>query len=211
MGAKPISKFSIFIISIIFCVAFFCFLRLQSNRESDRALNLKKKDSFDTDIIAFKKNKRVYSFSNKSSSNSPENGGSFWADIHEKVNLESLDVVIKRHSDYKSRKPFPHIVEDDMFPESVLYAAATEIPDSPRLKKAGCISGSSKCFDEGTQKFKNAFDSDYHFGPATATLFSLLKSSMFVKFLEKLTGTHHSLMHTSYICTYIHTVNTFST
>ena len=195
MAGKPFSKFFLFGFSTIFFIAFVCFLRLQSSRESDRALSLKKKDSFDADIIAYKKKRKFNTFgstSNKSSLFTPvissANSGSFWADIHDKINLEALDAIIKKHAEYKNRKPFPHLVEDNMFPESVLYAAAAEIPDSPSLKKAGCISSSSRCFDEDTQKFKNAVDSDYHFGPATATLFSLLKSSMFVKFLEKLTG-----------------------
>eukprot|EP01035_Chromulina_nebulosa_P034005 gene34005-45572_t len=184
MAGKPFSKFFLFGFSAICFIAFFCFLRLQSSRESDRALSLKKKDSFDADIIAYKKKKKFNIFgstSNNSSLFTPAissvNSGSFWADIHNKINLEALDAIIKKHAEYKNRKPFPHLVEDNMFPDSVLYAAAAEIPDSPSLKKAGCISSSSRCFDEDTQKFKNAFDSDYHFGPATATLFSLLKSS----------------------------------
>ena len=189
MAVKPFSKFFLIGFSTICLFAFICFLRLQSSRESDRALSLKKKDSFDADIIAYKKKKRFNSLSINTSTISSANSGSFWADIHDKINLEVLDAIIKKHSEYKNRKPFPHLVEDNMFPDSVLYTAAAEIPDSPSLKKAGCISSSSKCFDEDTQKFKNAFDSDYHFGPATATLFSLLKSSMFIKFLEKLTGT----------------------
>jgi hypothetical protein len=69
-----------------------------------------------------------------------------------------------------------------------------EIPDAPVVdvdsKKSGCIKGSSRCYSSGVQKFKNAYEDESKFGPATLSLFKTLKSPLFTSFLENMTGIH---------------------
>jgi hypothetical protein len=117
----------------------------------------KQKDSFDADLIAYKQLRQA-SWQNSSIGGGSGNAINYWRDIREKINLESLDAIVNKNLDYHKKSPFPHMVEDDLFPESLLRAAIEEIPDSPKLKSSGCVAGSSKCFNEETQKFKNAFD-----------------------------------------------------
>eukprot|EP01038_Epipyxis_sp_PR26KG_P010116 gene10116-13597_t len=116
----------------------------------------------------------------------------YWNKIRAHLNKTHLNSILDNFANgqYQSAKPFPHFSEDGMFPLSVLLAACQEIPDNPILKTTGCVEGSTKCFNkanEKTQKYKNAFDDETLFGPATAALFAFLKSSTFVKFLEYMT------------------------
>jgi hypothetical protein len=108
--------------------------------------------------------------------------------LHESVTKDKLMSIVKKHSNYKNRLPFPHAIEDGIFPLDVMRAVAEEIPDSPELKSEGCAIGSQKCFKVKNEKYKNAFDDEEVLGPATAAFFGFLKSSTFIQFLEKLTG-----------------------
>jgi hypothetical protein len=97
---------------------------------------------------------------------------------------------LSRHaSAYASRKPFPHAVVDDFFPEAVIKALQTEIPDNPGIERnTRCIKGSSTCIEDDIQKGKSGFRDEESFGPVTKAMFMYLRSSMFVEFLEKLTN-----------------------
>lgn len=110
-----------------------------------------------------------------------------WRALREYTTPERLSWVIGNNTQYQSRKPYPHAFYDGLFPESVLRAAIREIPDNPSLSK-GCAKNNDKCFNGKDQKGKNAFENDQHHGPATSALFSFMKSSLFIKFLERLTN-----------------------
>jgi len=99
-----------------------------------------------------------------------------------------LQEIVKKNYNYKSKFPFPHTYVDDIFPMDVLLAAANEIPEGPFSNPKGCVEGSSNCYNSKFEKHKNAFDKDEDYGPATTALFMFMKSSGFIKFLEKLTG-----------------------
>lgn len=105
-----------------------------------------------------------------------------------------LDRVLKKHQPlYQHAKPFPHMYSDDIFPESLLLAAASEIPEHPPVQTGllapkGCIQGTDKCFTDKYQFGKNALETQNKIGPVSNILISYLKSSSFIKFLEKLSG-----------------------
>jgi len=81
-------------------------------------------------------------------------------------------------SSYRSADPFPHIVFDDLFPESVLRAVRSEIG-----------TGSDTLEKEFYGSFQKHRISDISsFGPATRRLIDELNSAPFLKFLEELTG-----------------------
>ena len=103
-----------------------------------------------------------------------------------------LEKILSKHTDYKNRKPFPHMVEDNIFPLNILSKAIIEIPDNPAFDaKTKCIkSKHSICAPTHAYIGKTAFDNDKYFGPVVNGLFSFLKSSTFIQFLEKLTGIH---------------------
>lgn len=108
------------------------------------------------------------------------------------VTYEKLQDVIVANKDYRQQFPFPHGRYQDLFPQDVLDAVSSEIPDAPVInthsKKAGCVRGSGKCYSESEQKFKNAFDDESKFGPATLAVFRMMKSPLFTSFLENMTG-----------------------
>jgi Rps23 Pro-64 3,4-dihydroxylase Tpa1-like proline 4-hydroxylase len=110
----------------------------------------------------------------------------YWKLLQEHT-TKNLKLILQKNLNYKNRLPFPHCVLDDLFPIQILSdIVSKEIIDNPKQKQ-GCIHG-SRCYYDEKQKFKNAFDSDEYFGPATSTMFAYLKSSTFIKFLEQLTG-----------------------
>ncbi|KAL7514221.1 hypothetical protein ACHAXN_013248 [Cyclotella atomus] len=97
--------------------------------------------------------------------------------------LRQLSTKFK--STYASAQPFPHIAIDDIFPLSIIQKVIQEHPESSL--KDGCIPG-SMCFRAKTQSMKSGIDTDERMGTYTRLLFSFLKSSMFTKFLEDISG-----------------------
>lgn len=91
--------------------------------------------------------------------------------------LENL--ALKHCKTYVTAKPFPHIVIDNFLPKDTLEAVLTEFPDPKSIR---------------WQEFKNkaekklASQSELQMGEATRFLLYQLNSSVFCKFLEKLTG-----------------------
>lgn len=113
---------------------------------------------------------------------------SYTTSLKSRVTPAKLDSILAANTNYSVKFPFPHTMFDGLFPEDVLRAISLEIPDSPQLTADGCAKGSQKCYNGVLQKSKNAFDKEEYFGPATLAMFNMLKSEMFTKFLEKLTG-----------------------
>jgi hypothetical protein len=85
----------------------------------------------------------------------------------------------ERRGEYAAADPFPHIVIDDFLPHVVLERVISEIP-SPG--KAGWIE-----FDDARGK-KLASEAETQLGDATRALLYQLNSSVFIDFLERLTG-----------------------
>ncbi len=111
------------------------------------------------------------------------------ADLRNALTEEREAYFLEKHKNYRSQNPFPHTVIDDLFPIDIVRQAAQEIPDHPETDGKGCAVGSNACFmKDSTQKRKNAYVNDLYYGPATFALFSFMKSSTFISFLEKLTG-----------------------
>lgn len=90
--------------------------------------------------------------------------------------------------------PFPHIVLDGLFPPAALELVMREHPEGTTRK--GCAAAASKCFKEGrrrkhvdyVQHLKGVVDQEADMGPGLRLLFSMLKGSVFVNFLEQLSG-----------------------
>ena len=96
------------------------------------------------------------------------------------LNPDYLDeLVIKYHQQYVTAKPFPHIVIDNFLPEYVLDDILTEFPNPQEIKW--------KSFQNQAEK-KLASTSELQMGNATRFLLYQLNSSIFINFLEQLTG-----------------------
>ncbi|MBE9144849.1 2OG-Fe(II) oxygenase [Planktothrix mougeotii] len=89
------------------------------------------------------------------------------------------DLAENQWKSYAEAEPFPHIVIDNFLPESVLDEILEEFP------KPGQINW--RQFDAEAEK-KLASTSELQMGEATRFLLYQLNSSVFLKFLEKLTG-----------------------
>jgi hypothetical protein len=85
----------------------------------------------------------------------------------------------KYRESYESADPFPHVVIDNFLPEEALDRVRTEIP------KPGDIRWIE--FEDARGK-KLASKAETQLGPATRFLLYQLNSSVFVDFLEELTG-----------------------
>ncbi len=91
-----------------------------------------------------------------------------------------LSILLTKYSDiYSHAKPFPHVVIDNFLPESVLENILSEFPppDAINWKK----------YDKAFEK-KLGSTSELQMGEATRFLLYQLNSSIFIDFLEKLTG-----------------------
>lgn len=85
----------------------------------------------------------------------------------------------KYHSEYINAKPFPHIVLDNFLPEPVLENILQEFPD---VKASGWRKS-----ERTTEKKLDSFP-ELDMGDETRFLLYQLNSSIFISFLEKLTG-----------------------
>lgn len=96
------------------------------------------------------------------------------------IDPEYLDNLANQYQEsYASAQPYPHIVIDNFLPESVLNAVLDEFPDPETIKWHKFNGNYSK---------KLASTSELQMGETTRFLLYQLNSSVFVKFLEKLTG-----------------------
>lgn len=93
---------------------------------------------------------------------------------------EYLDSLVSQyHEQYINAKPFPHIVMDNFLPESVLEQILQEFPHPEKINW--------RKFDAPEEK-KLASTSELQMGENTRFLLYQLNSSIFLNFLEKLTG-----------------------
>jgi Rps23 Pro-64 3,4-dihydroxylase Tpa1-like proline 4-hydroxylase len=91
-----------------------------------------------------------------------------------------LDDLLERHrARYRAAQPVPHAVLDDFLPAEVAEAVLAEFPDPGSIDWRGYATGREK-------KLESA--SELTMGPHTRLLLYQLNSSVFLKFLEGLTG-----------------------
>lgn len=96
------------------------------------------------------------------------------------LDLEYLsDLALKHRQAYSEAQPFPHIVLDNFLPESTLAPILAEFPDPAAIDW--------KKFSAKMEK-KLASTSELQMGRATRFLLYQLNSSVFIDFLEQLTG-----------------------
>lgn len=97
--------------------------------------------------------------------------------LHEKLNVpEDLSVLAER---YKSAKPFPHIVFDNLFPNELLDSLVEEMPSIDKEKWV-------ESDDEHLTKFN--LRSAVELGETGYRLSSFLHSAAFLYFLSEITG-----------------------
>lgn len=89
------------------------------------------------------------------------------------------ELATKYHEQYINANPYPHIVIDNFLPESSLEKILEEFP-SPKEK-------SWRRFEKSTEKKLDSL-SEINMGEFTRFLLYQLNSSIFINFLEKLTG-----------------------
>lgn len=109
-------------------------------------------------------------------------------ELYRTVSSDRLKKLASTHHEhYKQASPFPHIAIDNIFSDSLLQKVIEEHPESS-LGIDGCLIESLSCFNQTTQKLKSAVTKEELMGTYTRVFFSFLKSSMFISFLEELTG-----------------------
>lgn len=109
-------------------------------------------------------------------------------ELYRSVSPDRLVQLARTHRmHYKNASPFPHIAIDDIFPDSILQKVIEEHPESS-MGKDGCLIERSICLKQATQNLKSAVQEEESMGMYTRVFFSFLKSSIFTKFLEGLTG-----------------------
>src|SRR5688572_27410150 len=90
-----------------------------------------------------------------------------------------MEAILRDQVDaYRSARPFPHIVVDDMFDARLLTTIISEFPPQD---------GRWRTTDQATE-VKRSVEDEVHMGPATRQFLHALNSSAFVSFLEQLTG-----------------------
>jgi hypothetical protein len=93
---------------------------------------------------------------------------------------ERMQTIGERNRlDYSRAEPFPHIVLDDLFPNEAIERVRQEVPSSNEIRWIE--------FDDARGK-KLASKAEDQLGPATRNLLYQLNSSVFIEFLETLTG-----------------------
>lgn len=108
--------------------------------------------------------------------------------LYDYFSPERQEQILRNHSDYKTRLPFPHMISNAVLPLAVLSLVEQEIPDNPELNEEGCLKHGQICFRGTTEWYKNAINDDSKYGPTTMAVFSFFRSSVFTRFLERLTG-----------------------
>jgi hypothetical protein len=93
---------------------------------------------------------------------------------------ERLQAIAERNRQHYSRAdPFPHIVLDDLFSEEAIERVRREVPNPDEIRWIE--------FDDARGK-KLASKAETQLGAATRNLLYQLNSSVFIEFLETLTG-----------------------
>ena len=109
-------------------------------------------------------------------------------------------------SSYRTNRPFPHTVIDNLLPAAVLQSVNAELPEGYYLptetkRNQGCSkllrSGQAHSFYcaniKGREERKSGLQHDDDMGPATVMAFHALKSAEFTAFLERLSGVERPL------------------
>ena len=106
---------------------------------------------------------------------------------------------------YKSAKPFPHTVIDNLLPAPILEWVNAELPESYYTGKDGRrVEGCTSLIPlstkrrtcthlKGREERKSALQHEDDMGPVTVLTFRALKSTEFTAFLTRLTGIERSL------------------
>ena len=117
-------------------------------------------------------------------------------ELMEALSSERLTRIAETYkNDYAKNPPFPHIAIDGIFPDSVLQELLRENPESWVDPETRCIRDDrARCvkFHKTIDaKGKSLMTNEDGLGPITTIVFTLMKSSNFVQFLQKLTGINH--------------------
>jgi Rps23 Pro-64 3,4-dihydroxylase Tpa1-like proline 4-hydroxylase len=92
---------------------------------------------------------------------------------------EFLEKAEKLANQYQNASPFPHIIIDNFFPDEILEQVLEEFPSATQINWYRYNSPNER---------KLACSKEEEFGNKTLHFIHLLNSSIFLEFLEKLTG-----------------------
>ncbi len=95
---------------------------------------------------------------------------------------ELLEKAEKLAKEYQNASPFPHIIIDNFFPDEILEQVLEEFPSANQINWYRYNSPNER---------KLACRKEEEFGNKTLHFIHLLNSSIFMEFLEKLTGIEH--------------------
>ena len=103
-----------------------------------------------------------------------------------RANYKALASYFK--DEYRNAAPFPNIVFDNLFPQSVVEAAAEEFPTFEELCPERFIIDRSIMFRNPTQTAKCSSQDEETFSLPILQILHHSRSNMFIGFLEELTG-----------------------
>lgn len=110
-----------------------------------------------------------------------------WHKLRSTITLPVIKHHLQNQTQYNSRYPFPYTYIDRFFPEEVISNVDAEVSDNPILRD-GCVRNATICLKGKNQHNRNIIEQEVFMGPATTAVLSFMRSSLFVRFLEQLTG-----------------------
>lgn len=114
-------------------------------------------------------------------------GSRDWALPNVSFHRQHLDALLAAHvGAYRTALPFPHTVIESLMPLEVVRAVASEIPE--QILQSGCVPGAAVCYRKKNVHFRKSEIHHNSMGMHTRALFAALRSRVFVKFLERLSG-----------------------
>lgn len=124
--------------------------------------------------------------------------------IHKSITIEKMNKVLLEHKYYENRTdPFPHAIIDNLFPNDIIQLLSNEIPDNVKIYN-NCTITHHVCIKDNIQYGKSGYNQEKHFGPITKSIFAYFRSSIFLKFLEKLTKINGLIPDPHYLGSGIH-------
>lgn len=114
-----------------------------------------------------------------------------WQELIDTMTKEKLTLIAQELKDnYASAQPFPHVVIDGLFPQSILDALLKENPES-LVGENGCLPNKALCKhakEDSYQYHKSAINKEETMGPVTRLVANFFKSGIFIEFLKDLSG-----------------------
>lgn len=147
-------------------------------------------------MVSFQMNKRYEPvsmgtrgmISSKTRKSANSDGLDAWERLLMNNNYDKImDIARNNREKYRTAIPFPHIQIDELFPVDIVEAIASEVPEF--FSPSSCTTDAQwgcKMFNDAEMKF--SLHDEHLMSPYTRMMIAFLKSSIWLQFLEELTG-----------------------